>query len=406
MRARALGLDLGDALADDLLAALGGQHVGVLEDLLVGGGLCNHVLARSEDAVAARGVAAPDVGILHGHDLAAEQRADPANGAHEGLVLRAPALRAVVGPLDGGDHVVAELRQDGHGGGGGHVLLGKDVLVAIGVNTTLKLGGIDAELAREALGGLGRVALGVEGDLGLGPAHDLMHRLGLGRHVGDDDSQTAGRGDDSNATMGEAGRVERLLDELGKLLGRIDERSGGHLLAPDLEQEILRLCHLGHLALRGIRVLLAGDLREVALAAGLGNGADAQDVVGSLRGRDRAAGVEDVERVAALHDAVIGRKRKLALETGVALCLVLVELATHHVDVGNLEVVRGELHLVLMEDVAVGHGSAVGQVGPHEVVDRVDALRVHGDALEAVRRSPPGRDRPRCRQPAGSTCTA
>ena len=67
-----------------------------------------------------------------------------------------------------------------------------------------------------------------------------------------------------------------------------------------------------------------------------------------------------------------------------ALLLVLVELAAHHLDVGDLEVVGGELHLVLMEDVAVGHGRAVGQIRPDEVVDGVDALCIHGDALEAV----------------------
>ena len=67
-----------------------------------------------------------------------------------------------------------------------------------------------------------------------------------------------------------------------------------------------------------------------------------------------------------------------------ALGLVLVELATHQLDVGDLEVVGRELVLVLMEDVAVGHGRAVGQVGPDEVVDGVDALHVHGDTLKAV----------------------
>ena len=67
-----------------------------------------------------------------------------------------------------------------------------------------------------------------------------------------------------------------------------------------------------------------------------------------------------------------------------ALALVVVELLAHHLDVGDLEVVGRELALVLKEDVAVGHGRAVGQVAPDEVVDARDALRVHGDALEAV----------------------
>ena len=88
--------------------------------------------------------------------------------------------------------------------------------------------------------------------------------------------------------------------------------------------------------------------------------------------------------MAALHNAVVGGKRQLAVEAGVALGLILIELAAHHLDVGDLEVVGRELNLVLVEDVAVGHGRAVGQVGPNQVVDGIDALRVHRDALEAV----------------------
>ena len=86
----------------------------------------------------------------------------------------------------------------------------------------------------------------------------------------------------------------------------------------------------------------------------------------------------------ALHDAVVGRQRELSVEAGVALGLIVVELLTHHLDVRHLEVVGRELALVLVEHVAVGHGRAVGQVGPDDVVDGVDALRVHGDALQAI----------------------
>ena len=88
--------------------------------------------------------------------------------------------------------------------------------------------------------------------------------------------------------------------------------------------------------------------------------------------------------MAALHDAVICRQRQLALQAGVALSLVVVKLLTHHFDVGDLKVVSAELALVLQEHVAVGHGRAVGQIAPHQVVDRVDALGVHGDTLQAI----------------------
>ena len=67
-----------------------------------------------------------------------------------------------------------------------------------------------------------------------------------------------------------------------------------------------------------------------------------------------------------------------------ALGLVVVKLLTHHLDVGDLKVIGTELALVLEEHVAIGHGRAVGQVAPHQVVDGVDALRIHGDTLQAI----------------------
>ncbi len=67
-----------------------------------------------------------------------------------------------------------------------------------------------------------------------------------------------------------------------------------------------------------------------------------------------------------------------------ALGLVVVKLLTHHLDVGDLKVISSELALILQEHVAVGHGRAVGQVAPHQVVDGVDALGIHGDTLQAV----------------------
>ena len=67
-----------------------------------------------------------------------------------------------------------------------------------------------------------------------------------------------------------------------------------------------------------------------------------------------------------------------------ALGLVVVKLLTHHLDVGDLKVIGTELALVLEEHVAVGHGRAVGQIAPHQIVDRVDALSVHGDTLQAI----------------------
>ena len=85
--AGALGLDCGDVLANGGLAGIGAEHVGILEHLLVGSWLGNDMLARRQNAMAAGGVTARHVGVGNGHDLGAEERADPADRAHEGLVL-------------------------------------------------------------------------------------------------------------------------------------------------------------------------------------------------------------------------------------------------------------------------------------------------------------------------------
>ncbi len=132
-------LNLGDAVADDLLAAIGGQHMGRLEHLFICARGRNHVLTRRQHAVASGGAGARDVSERDGNDLIAEQAADPANGAHEGGVLATPALAAVVGPLDSGDDLLAYLGKNGRSVLGRRVLLGEHVLGAVGVLAADKL---------------------------------------------------------------------------------------------------------------------------------------------------------------------------------------------------------------------------------------------------------------------------
>src|SRR5690606_29672308 len=134
---------------------------------------------------------------------------------------------------------------------------------------------------------------------------------------------------------------------------------------------------------------------------GLGGGArdeaHAADEALTLGDADGAAGVEDVEEVAALHDAVVGREhqpleRRLVEDERSALPpllaqaeqvsdlpLELVEERLMEIDVGSLEVVRGPLPLGALEDLAVADAGR-----PLEVVDVVHVLQVHRDALEPV----------------------
>ena len=375
-------LDLGDTGKDDLTTTLGRKHTGVLEHLLVNSGAGNHIVARAKYAMTARCVAARHIGKRHGHNILAQKAADPADRTNKGRMLVTPALAAVVGPLQAGDGLLAQSGQNRRSRCGGNILLGEHILATVGVLATDKVLGSHTALAGKALGGLGGVTVSVEGNVGRGATLDLVNLIGRGGDVGNECSQTTRARDHADLAVGQTGLIETLGDHGAKLLDGIVQRRGGHFLRTDLKQEILSVCHgLRHLAFLVGILVDSGDLGHVGLAARLGDGADAQDVVGTLDRGQRAAGIEQVEGMAALHDAVVRRQRKLALQAGVALGLVVVKLLTHHLDVGDLKVIGTELALVLEEHVAIGHGRAVGQVAPHQVVDGVDALGVHGDTL-------------------------
>ena len=378
-------LDLGDTGKDDLTTTLGRKHTGVLEHLLVDGGAGDHMVTGAKHAMTTRGVATRHVGKRHGHNVLAQKAADPADRTNKGRMLVTPALAAVVGPLQAGDGLLAQSGQNRRSRCGRNVLLGEHILATVSVLATDQVLGSHTALAGKALGGLGGVTVSVEGNVGRGATLDLVNLIGRGGDVGNECSQTTRARDHADLAVGQTGLIETLGDHGAKLLDGIVQRRGGHFLRTDLKQEILSVCHgLRHLAfLIGILVD-SGDLGHIGLAARLGDGADAQDVVGTLDCGQGAAGIEQIESVAALHDTVVRRQRQLALQAGVALGLVVVKLLTHHLDVGDLKVIGTELALVLEEHVAIGHGRSVGQIAPHQVVNGVDALGIHGDTLQAV----------------------
>ena len=132
---------------------------------------------------------------------------------------------------------------------------------------------------------------------------------------------------------------------------------------------------------------------EPGRAAGLGELAHAQDVALALGHRDHAAGVEQVEDVACLDALVVGRQRhRGGARRRVArpreylrqAAFRVAEVAEQHLGVGVLEIVPRVFLLGLQEDVAIG--DLVGALAAVEVELEavVDALQVHGEALEAV----------------------
>ena len=62
----------------------------------------------------------------------------------------------------------------------------------------------------------------------------------------------------------------------------------------------------------------------------------------------------------------------------------IIEVLQQQIHVGIFEIISGLLHFVLMVNIAVGHGLAVGRVRPHEVIHVFHALQIHGQALDAV----------------------
>src|SRR6266481_4838940 len=159
-------------------------------------------------------------------------------------------------------------------------------------------------------------------------------------------------------TRSMSGHLEELAVPRELLLGQRPVPEGGEL-------------HLGP----------GGEVQPGAIVREL---ADAQDVSLPLGHADGAARVEQVEDVRAFQAVVVGGEGKLLLHQRAALLLVLIEETEEALRVAGVEAVLALLALVLPEDVAVGELAPVGIRAPDQVVDVVDALQVHGDALEAV----------------------
>ncbi len=85
-----------------------------------------------------------------------------------------------------------------------------------------------------------------------------------------------------------------------------------------------------------------------------------------------------------LADLFIGRERQAGFHQLLRFLLAGVEAMEHFFHVGVLEVVGALFHLVLVVDIAVGDRSAVGAVGPDQVVNVVAVLQVHAEPLQTV----------------------
>ncbi|VTR63893.1 hypothetical protein DESC_100089 [Desulfosarcina cetonica] len=107
--------------------------------------------------------------------------------------------------------------------------------------------------------------------------------------------------------------------------------------------------------------------------------ADTADIAGPLGDTDGAAGIQQIEGVTALEGEFIGRQHQTFVDDPLGFGLIAVEQVQQQADIGLFEIVGGLFHLLLVVHLAVGDG-----IVPLQVVDVVDALQVHGDALKAI----------------------
>src|SRR6185295_1682592 len=119
---------------------------------------------------------------------------------------------------------------------------------------------------------------------------------------------------------------------------------------------------------------------DIASSAGAGQIANPLHQRHPLSDRNRSASVEHVEGVGAFEGAFVGRQDQARLQAALRLALLAVEDLLEEDHVGDLEVVLGQLVLLLMADLAVI--DAAGH--PADVVDAPRLGEEHGQPFEAV----------------------
>ena len=238
----------------------------------------------------------------------------------------------------------------------------------------------------------------------------------------------------------QAGFDQPVGDHLAQVARRLALHAGRNLFAAKFEQQIRHQCCSARMLSSQLRVLAPAALRsrgragissmrsssnrsgisavppaawdatvpiageagaarvglQERLAAGLGQIAHPQDVALPLGHRDDAARVEQVEHVAGLDRLVVGRQHHLcsgllALAAGAPASSSALHSASASSKcrssirgIGEFEIVPGIFLLGLQEHVAVGHLLVALAAVEVQVVDVVDALHIHGEALQPI----------------------
>ena len=319
-----------------------------------------------------------------GHHVVAEQHHEPAQRTRVRELGVAPphvALRAQRAHGSPG-----ELGDDLHRAASGHLLDQGDVLlpVDLGLDDVVGRPVVASEEPGQRLGGLAVLLVG-GGDLGTA---DRARGVVLGGGDVEDGDRDAARGGlHGDLAVLEGGLGQQSSDRVADLLLRALDVGVGQLLDADLDQQgahvlddrrlvDLRRLEGGGGPERELQLLAAGDPQ---LGDGAGQAAHETERAGTLGGADGAAGVEHVERVAALEHVGVRRDGQLRVDHPLRLGGVGVEQPAVEVGVGVVEVVPAHLVLGLQVHVAVRDGVVVPDLG-----EVLDALQGHDDALEPV----------------------
>ena len=181
-------------------------------------------LSRSHEAMALRGIAALQIAEGKGDHRTAVEGDDPVHRSGETDIEVLPAHGFFEG--DGGDQPWQHLRQQFGRGAPLHDLGEVEIGPLVGLHLG-EIGHLDAVGAGETKGGLGRLALGIEGDLDRGTGQGQFLALLLGGHLGHGNGDTARGGEGCNGAEADAGRFQLLAQQPLQIGHGQREKTGG-----------------------------------------------------------------------------------------------------------------------------------------------------------------------------------
>ena len=103
----------------------------------------------------------------------------------------------------------------------------------------------------------------------------------------------------------------------------------------------------------------------------------------AFRHGNGAAGIQQVKGVRSFEHLFVSRQGQSSFDHALAFAFAHVELVEQGFDIGVFKVIGGLLDFVLVVNVTVSH-HALRAFCPHQIVDALHVLHVHGEAFQTV----------------------